>query len=132
MIEACVAADVVLTMVSFGPQHQSLPDEALAAARLIVAVDYDMCVPASVARTSRLFLTDDVGQFAATRQGDNFANYPDPDGTIGEMLLGRGSAARDGGPVYVNHLGVGLADVVFADAILRRAADNGLGMNLPR
>jgi hypothetical protein len=34
--------------------------------------------------------------------------------------------------MIVNHLGVGLADVVFADAILRRAIDMGLGIELPR
>jgi ornithine cyclodeaminase/alanine dehydrogenase-like protein (mu-crystallin family) len=34
--------------------------------------------------------------------------------------------------VVVSHLGVGLADVVFGDAILRRAAKAGLGVELPR
>ncbi len=36
------------------------------------------------------------------------------------------------GRVVVSHLGVGLADVIFADAILRRAEALGLGMDLPR
>jgi hypothetical protein len=34
--------------------------------------------------------------------------------------------------VLVSHLGVGLADLVFADAIARAAADRGLGIELPR
>ncbi len=129
---ACAQADVVLTMVSFGSRHQSVPSQAFGAAQLVVGVDYDMCVPASVARASSLFLTDDANQFAATRRGDTFANYPDPDATIGEVLLRRGPVRRPDGPVYVNHLGVGLADVVFADAIVRRADENGRGMALPR
>ena len=32
----------------------------------------------------------------------------------------------------MTHLGVGLADVIFANAILRRAEALGLGMELPR
>jgi len=34
--------------------------------------------------------------------------------------------------IVVNHLGVGLADVVFADAIVRRAVEMGIGTELPR
>jgi hypothetical protein len=34
--------------------------------------------------------------------------------------------------VVVTHLGVGLADVVFADAIVREAERRGLGILLPR
>jgi ornithine cyclodeaminase/alanine dehydrogenase-like protein (mu-crystallin family) len=34
--------------------------------------------------------------------------------------------------VVVTHLGVGLADVIFADAIVRRAGDAGLGKRLRR
>jgi hypothetical protein len=36
------------------------------------------------------------------------------------------------GRVLVTHLGVGLADLVFADAILRRAAAAGIGTIVPR
>jgi hypothetical protein len=32
----------------------------------------------------------------------------------------------------VTHLGVGLADVVFADAIVAAASRQGLGVELPR
>ncbi len=32
----------------------------------------------------------------------------------------------------MTHLGVGLADVIFANAILRRAEALGIGMELPR
>jgi hypothetical protein len=34
--------------------------------------------------------------------------------------------------VVVTHLGVGLADLVFADAIVRAATSAGLGTTLPR
>ena len=51
--EAVAQADIVLTMVSFGPQRQTIAAETFAEARLVVAVDYDMCVPASVVAGSR-------------------------------------------------------------------------------
>ena len=39
---------------------------------------------------------------------------------------------RPPGRVVVAHLGVGLADVVFGDAIVRAAAERGLGTLLAR
>ncbi len=64
---AAAAADVLLTMISFGTDRQILPMEALARASLVVAVDYDMCIPAEFARRSSFFVTDDLGQFRVTR-----------------------------------------------------------------
>jgi ornithine cyclodeaminase/alanine dehydrogenase-like protein (mu-crystallin family) len=130
-IAAAREADVVLTMVSFGAQRQILPPDALSRASLIIAVDYDMCVSAETTRTSALFLTDDVTQLLANRVGEAFLNYPDPDGSIGQALLGQIPVARPTGPIVVNHLGVGLADVVFADAIVQRARALGIGTDLP-
>jgi ornithine cyclodeaminase/alanine dehydrogenase-like protein (mu-crystallin family) len=129
---AVAAADVALTMVSFGPQRQAVPAEAFQRASLIVAVDYDMCVPAAVVGASRTFLTDDIAQLEATRTSEVFAGYPRPDASIGQALTGSAPALRATGPIVINHLGVGLADVVFADAILSRATDMGLGIELPR
>ncbi len=128
--EGVATADVVLTMVSFGPERQAVPAAAFARARLIVAVDYDMCVPAAVVSESSTFLTDDIAQFDATRTDVVFAGYPHPDASIGQALVEAGPALRARGPIVVNHLGVGLADVVFADAIVRRATELGLGVEL--
>lgn len=125
-------ADVVITMVSFGPDRQTLSAESLRSAGLVIAVDYDMCVPAEIARKSSLFLTDDVSQLRAARQGEVFAGYPDPDASIGQALLDEAPALRSDGPILVSHLGVGLADVVFAAAIIERAKAAGLGTELPR
>jgi ornithine cyclodeaminase/alanine dehydrogenase len=131
-VAAISAADVVLTMVSFGPLRQTVPSTAFERAALVVAVDYDMSVPAQVVAGARFFLVDDVAQFEHTRSETVFAGYPRPDCSIGEALIGRVPAPRAQGPVVVNHLGVGLADVVFADAIYRRAAELGLGTELAR
>ncbi|MFV2064564.1 MAG: hypothetical protein ACC726_13795, partial [Chloroflexota bacterium] len=48
-VGAIDGADLVVTIVSFGPQRQSIPEAAFASAATVVAVDYDMCVPASLA-----------------------------------------------------------------------------------
>ena len=126
---AVEGADVVVSVTSFGPNHQQLDPAWLGPRTLFVAVDYDMQAPASLARDA-LFLVDERDQFLATRKGEWFNGYPDPSGTIGDAL--RGETLPPKGRVLVAHLGVGLADVVFAGAILRRAEDLGLGTLLPR
>lgn len=134
--EAVESADVVVSVVSFGPDRQALDQAWLGPETLFVAVDYDMQAPAALAREA-LFAVDDRGQFLATRSGPVFAGYPDPDATLGELFRGgatgrTAASGRESGRVLVTHLGVGLADVVFASAILERAERLGLGRILPR
>ena len=128
--DAVAGADLVVTIVSFGPHRQSLPEAAFAATATVVAVDYDMCVPASLASGAALFLTDDHDQFRATRNGAIFAGYRDPEATIGEAIAA--GTPRPQGRVLVTHLGAGLTDVVFGDAILRAAEVRDIGTVLPR
>ena len=124
-------ADVVVTAASFGPVRQVMTAEWLAADALVVPVDYATYLAAEVAQDAALFLVDDRGQFLANRDAGLFDGYPDPSATIGEALLaGTGRPAT--GRVVVTHLGVGLADVVFGAAIVRRAEALGLGTLLPR
>jgi ornithine cyclodeaminase/alanine dehydrogenase-like protein (mu-crystallin family) len=125
------AADVVVTAVSFGPQHQVLPSAALAPDALVVAVDYATMIAAEVARDAALFLVDERGQFEANRSAGAFEDYPDPAATLGEAILAA-TPRPEHGRVLVTHLGVGLADVIFGDAILRAATKQGLGVVLPR
>ncbi len=123
--QAVRGADVVVSAVSFGPEHQALDPTWLAPEVLFVAVDYDMQAPAALARDA-FFVTDERDQFLATRSaGGFFEGYPDPDATLGEAL--REGRPRPKGRVLVCHLGTGLTDVVFAAAILRRAEQLGLG-----
>ena len=122
--EAVEGADLVVSLVSFGPDRQALDPAWLSPNVLFVAVDYDMQAPASLAREA-LFIVDERGQFLAARSGPVFAGYPDPAVTLGEVL--RDGLARPAGRILVSHLGVGLADVVFASAILKRAERLGLG-----
>ena len=124
-------ADVVVTAASFGPVRQVMTTDWLADDALVVPVDYATYCAAGVARDAALFLVDDRGQFLANRDAGLFDDYPEPPATIGEAILA-GTARPAAGRVVATHLGVGLADVVFGDAILRRAEALGLGVMLPR
>ncbi len=124
-------ADVVVTAASFGPVRQVMTDDWLAPNSLVVPVDYATYLAAEVARDAALFLVDDRPQFLANRDAGLFDGYPDPGATLGEALLA-GAGRPERGRVVVTHLGVGLADVLFGDAILARARELGLGVELPR
>jgi len=129
-VEAVEGAALVLTLVSFGPDRQSIPAEAFREDATLVAVDYDMCVPASVAKGAALFLTDDREQYLANRTETQFVGYPEPAAMIGEAIAA--GAPRPEGRVLVSHLGAGLADVVFGDAVLKLAEAEGIGTILER
>ncbi|MFL5681475.1 MAG: ornithine cyclodeaminase family protein [Chloroflexota bacterium] len=123
-------ADVVVTAASFGPVRQVMTADWLAPANLVVPVDYATYCAASVARDADLFLVDHREQFLANRDAGLFDDYPEPAATIGEAILA--ATPRPPGRVVVTHLGVGLADLVFAAAILRAAEAAGSGTVLPR
>ena len=121
-------ADVVITAASFTePARRQVMDGSwLGPDALVVPVDYATMCAASVVREAALFLVDDRAQFLANRESGQFDDYPDPGATLGEAILA-GTPRPPSGRVVVTHLGVGLADVIFADAIVRRAEASGLG-----
>ena len=129
--EAVRDADVVVTAASFGPVRQVMTADWLTDDALIVPVDYATYLAAGVARDASIFLVDDRGQFLANRDAGLFEDYPDPTATIGEALVA-GTKRPAAGRVVATHLGVGLADVVFGAAIVRRAEELGIGTLLPR
>jgi len=126
--DATSGADIVITAASFTDpeRRQSMTEDWLAADALVIPVDYATMCSAEVARAAALFLVDERGQFVANREAGQFDDYPDPHATLGEAILA-GTTRPSSGRVVVTHLGVGLADVVFADAILQRAESAGLG-----
>ena len=126
--DATSGADIVITAASFtAPERrQSMTGEWLAADALLIPVDYATMCSAEVAREAALFLVDERGQFIANREAGQFDGYPDPHATLGEAILA-GTDRPSSGRVVITHLGVGLADVIFADAILLRAESAGLG-----
>ena len=128
---AVAEADVVITCVSFGPVRQVMGVGWFAPGALVVAVDYATSIAAEVAMDAALFLTDDRAQLFANRDAGLIDGYPDPDATLGEAILA-GTSRGAGGRVLVTHLGAGLADLVFAEAILRAAEAAGAGTLLAR
>ena len=129
--EAIEGADVIVTAASFGPVRQVMTNDWLTPDALVVPVDYATYCAAEVARDAALFLVDDRGQFIANRDAGAFDDYPDPTATLGEALLD-GTRRPQHGRVVTTHLGVGLADVIFGSAILRRAEELGIGTVLQR
>ena len=127
--EAIETADVVVTAASFGPIRQVMTPDWLTRDALVVPIDYATFCSAAVAREAALFLVDHREQFLANRDAGLFEDYPDPTATIGEAIVA-GTSRPPVGRVVVSHLGVGLADLVFGAAILRRADAAGLGTTL--
>jgi ornithine cyclodeaminase/alanine dehydrogenase-like protein (mu-crystallin family) len=125
-------AAVIVSAASFGPreERQTMTNAWLRPDATVIPIDYATYCAAEVAREAALFLVDERGQYLANREAGNFDGYPDPSATIGEAILAR--TTRPAGRVVISHLGVGLMDLVFADAIVRAAVAMGLGTELPR
>jgi ornithine cyclodeaminase/alanine dehydrogenase len=135
--EAAVeGADLVVTVATL-TRDQALASQWLSPGSLLVAVDFATYASAQTAREAAIFAVDDRAQFLAYRESGYFDGYPDPTGTLGELL--QTTEAGDplvldaaGPPALVTHLGVGAADVLFADAVRRRAEERGVGAMLAR
>jgi alanine dehydrogenase len=125
-------AEVVVTAASFGPasERQSMTNDWLRPDATVIPVDYATYCAAEVPREAALFLVDQREQFLANRDAGVFEDYPEPTATIGEAILA--GLTRPEGRVVITHLGVGLADLVFADAIVRAARAAGRGLDLAR
>ena len=129
--EATARADVVVTAAAFGQRRQVMTPDWLTRDALVVPVDYATYCSAVVARESALFVVDHREQFIANRDAGLFEGYPDPAMTLGDAIS-NGVPRPPVGRVVVTHLGVGLADLVFASAILERAIAGGRGEVLQR
>jgi ornithine cyclodeaminase/alanine dehydrogenase-like protein (mu-crystallin family) len=132
--EATMAADVVITAVTFArpEDRQPMTLDWLAPGATVVAVDYAAMCSAAVARDASLFLTDDIGQFLANRDAGQFDGFPEPQASIGSAILSGTSRPAAPARVVAVPLGIGLADLVFADAIDQQATAAGLGTILAR
>jgi ornithine cyclodeaminase/alanine dehydrogenase-like protein (mu-crystallin family) len=130
--DAVANADIVITTAPFTSpdRRQSMTNAWLRPGATVVPVDYATYCAAEVARDAALFLVDHREQFLANRDAGNFDGYPEPTAMLGEAILAR--TPRPEGRVVITHLGVGLADVVFADAIVTAATAAGRGTTLPR
>jgi len=132
--EAVEGADLVITVGTLGSASQVIGPEWVGSGTrtLIVAVDFATHASADLARTARVFAVDDRGQFLAYRDSGSFARHPEPSVTLGEALSRRTPDAGGAGHVLVTHLGVGAADVLFAEEVRLAGEQQGVGILLPR
>lgn len=125
--EACADAGIVITCVTQGQTETRVDAAWLRHDALLLPIDYGTCIHGALAE-QRLLLADDPRQFVAVRDlGVNLDGYRDPDGASGSYLDG----PRPEGGIVVQNLGNGVSDLYVADAIIRRAAAEGLGTLLP-
>jgi ornithine cyclodeaminase/alanine dehydrogenase-like protein (mu-crystallin family) len=134
--DAACDAHVVITAGAIS-KAQEMTADWLAPDTLVVAVDFAAYVSADVANTADAFAVDDRAQFLAYRDAGHFDGYRDPTETLGEALENRTNGARGvegarNAHLVVTHLGVGAADILFADEVMRTAAARGMGTSLPR
>lgn len=136
---AVARAQVVITTATLGAPAQRLTPADVAPNSLIIAVDFATYVAPDLAHAAGVFAVDDRAQFVHYRDLGYFDGYPDPTTTLGELVgaapdtaAGAATVAGEARPTLVTHLGVGLADVVFADAVARAASAGSIGQELER
>ena len=155
--EAVEAADVVITSVAFGTEGRVIAATWPKPGATLVATDYATVIRAETVDGIRrdaaaeggaaggrvpLLVTDDADQFDANRTAGKLPGYDPADATLGALLDdpdGLGRAVRErtvGRSVIVNHLGVAVADLAYATAVLdaaeRSTSPGGSGTLLPR
>ena len=101
----------------------------LADASVACAVDFDATLSEDLFDDAGLFVVDDVAQYRYYRQQGYFAGYPPDAIELTDLLAGDAPAPR-GLNVYVP-LGIAIEDVAVASEVERRAAEAGLGTELP-
>lgn len=152
--ETVEGADVVITSVAFGTPDREIDAGWLEPGATVVATDYATAVTAETvagldassgrgaAGEDPVLVTDDLGQFDATRAAGKLPGYGPADVSLGTLLQDRDGAGRRmrerpvGRTVVVNHLGVAVADLAFAASVLdaaeRSTHPGGAGALLPR
>jgi ornithine cyclodeaminase/alanine dehydrogenase-like protein (mu-crystallin family) len=134
--EALRRADVVVTATSLTGRPvpgATIEPGGVPPSALVLPVDYAAYVSAALVTSAATFVVDHRGQFEANRRTGRLPGWPDPTATFGELLLdGYAPSRRPPGLAVALHQGPGIADVIVADAVLRRALEAGLGLDLPR
>ncbi len=128
--DVAAGADVVITTAAIVHRpERPLRSEHLGAGTVACAIDYDASLSEDVFDDVAIFVVDDLPQYRYHRQLGYFAGYPDEAVELAEVLAGE-AAPSDGLRVYVP-LGIAIEDVAVAAEINRRAAQAGIGRELP-
>ena len=123
------AQAVVTTAAIVRDPERPLRRAQLADATVACAIDFDASLSEDVFEDAALFVVDDVAQYRYYRQQGYFAGYPDDPVELCAAL--DPSAGHAAGLRVLVPLGIALEDVAVAAEINRRAADAGLGTELP-
>jgi ornithine cyclodeaminase/alanine dehydrogenase-like protein (mu-crystallin family) len=128
--DVAAGANLVLTTAAIVHRpERPLRSEHLADTTVACAIDYDASLSEDVFEKAAIFVVDDLPQYRYHRQLGYFAGYPEDAVELADVLAGE-AAPVDGLRVYVP-LGIAIEDVAVAAEINRRAAEAGLGTELP-
>jgi len=88
---------------------------------IVIPVDYASQVTGELVSAAATFVVDDQVAWADNRVRGRLPGWPDPVDTLGGLMARRqaGTWLRPPGVVLALHQGPGLADLLFADAVLR-------------
>jgi ornithine cyclodeaminase/alanine dehydrogenase-like protein (mu-crystallin family) len=128
--EIAERADAVITTAAIvRDPERPLRKEHLAEATVACAIDFDASLSEDLFEDAALFVVDDVPQYRHYAEQGYFAGYPGDPVELSDALDPR-AQHPPGLRVYVP-LGIALEDVAVAAEINRRAAESGLGTELP-
>jgi ornithine cyclodeaminase/alanine dehydrogenase-like protein (mu-crystallin family) len=124
------ASDVVITTAAIvRDPDRPLRREHLAGATVACAIDFDASLSDDLFDDAALFVVDDIPQYRHYVEQGYFARYPDDPAELCDALA-PGVEHPPGLRVLVP-LGLALEDVAVAAEINRRAAEAGIGRELP-
>jgi alanine dehydrogenase len=127
---AASGADVVVTTAAIvRDPERPLRREHLSGATVACAIDFDASLSGDLFEDARLFVVDDVPQYRHYVEQGYFAGYPDDPIELCDAL-DPAAGHPEGLRVFVP-LGIALEDVAVAAELNRRAAQAGLGIELP-
>jgi len=128
--EIAAGADVVITTAAIvRDPERPLRREHLAGATVICAIDFDASIAEDVFEDAALFVVDDVPQYRHYVEQGYFRGYPADPVELSDALDPQ--AGHPAGLRVFAPLGIALEDVAVAAEVNRRAAEAGLGRELP-
>lgn len=134
MRSAVLQADLVVSATALAADGAWIGPRDVRPDAIVVPVDYGAQVTGALVSAAREFLVDDMSAYRETRERGRLRDWPEPTGTVGEAArrAAGGDARRAPGITVALHQGPGLADVMFADAVLQAAMAAGEGVPLRR
>ena len=128
--EIAAGADVIVSTAAIVRQpERPLRRAHLQGVMVACAVDFDATLSEDLFDKAAMFVVDDRPQYRYYRQQGYFAGYPEDAIELADVLDPAAQHPR-GLKVYAP-LGIALEDVAVAAEVGRRAADAGLGQQLP-